>query len=107
MFFRCPYCKVLNNPFRVMWMSPGHNYTCTNCAKQSRLRVSLKKSIVLQGVGGSASGTTFHVLTWRFKMELALAFLLFAIAAFFISFGMAWASARLAPLKDEETPGAD
>jgi hypothetical protein len=107
MFFRCPYCKVLNNPFRVMWMSPGHNYTCTSCAKRSRLRVSLKKSIVLQGIGGSASGTTFHLLTWWFKMELALAFLFFAITAFFISFGMAWASARLAPLKEEETTVAD
>jgi phosphate/sulfate permease len=90
-----------------MWMSPGHDYACTNCRKPSRLRVSLKKSVVLQGIGGGASGTTFHLLVWRFRMEIAVAFMLFAIAAFFISFIMAWASARLAPLKEDETPKAD
>ena len=90
-----------------MWMSPGHDYTCTNCRKQSRLRVSLKKSVVLQGIGGSISGTTFHLLVWRFRMEITFAFLLFAIAAFFISFSMAWASARLSPLKENETLKSD
>jgi len=105
MFFRCPYCKVLNNPFRVMWLSVGHDYTCTNCKKASRLLVGLKKSVVLQGIGGSISGTTFHLLTWCFRMGVA--FLLFAIAAFFISFSMAWASARLSPLKEDKMSQVD
>jgi hypothetical protein len=69
------------------------------------LLVSLKKSVVLQGIGGSISGTTFHLLTWCFRMGIA--FLLFAIAAFFISFSMAWASARLSPLKENEPPKTD
>lgn len=90
-----------------MWMSPGHAYTCTNCSKQSRLLVGIKKSVVLQGIGGSVSGTTFHLLTWFYRMRLTVAFLLFAIVAFLISFCMAWASARLSPLKEGETAKTD
>jgi len=88
-----------------MWMSVGHPYTCTNCRKRSQLLVSLKKSVLLQGIGGSISGTTFHFLIWRFRVGIA--FSCFAVAAFFISFSMAWASARLTPLKEEEPPKPD
>jgi hypothetical protein len=102
MFFRCPYCHGPNNPLRVVWKSLGHDYECAHCKKPSRVTVNLKKSVLLQGIGGSVSGTSFHFLIWRFHADVA--FLIFSLVSFGISFVMACASAGLTPADKDDIP---